>query len=397
MSDARTFIRIFGFVYSALLIWSLNFERPEFRAWEMLKDPETEFFYPNLTVEMTEVGDLGFRAWIPSLQRPRAGLFSTDRYGFRNPQGIEQPRVVLLGDSFVAGSGLRDDQTLAAQLGRLLGEPVYSVACETANSPSLYLSDPRFFEHPPRVVVFSPVNRLVMPLRFHEILPLNRRPPREPRAWTLDSIAQELRHANQVLGRDNGLSRAMRYGYNEIVYSVFGHPDVIVADGEPAIALPLQEQKCSLTPEQRGLERAIATTKQFAQMIGTRGTTLVYAPIPDSAEVYPELFREDERDRCARPSLFDVLVPEARAAGITAVDLRDVFRLNKTPYLYLRDDSHWNPRAVGLAAEALAEAIRPLLADDKDRPVAFRAPQSGDAPSARSRLGSTSTPRDRQP
>jgi SGNH hydrolase-like domain, acetyltransferase AlgX len=383
MSEARRFIRTFGFVYLALLVWSLNFERPEFRAWEVLKDPESEFFYPNLTVEMTEIGDLGFRAWIPSLQHPRAGLFSTDRYGFRNPQGIERPRVVLLGDSFVAGAGLRDDQTLAAQLGRLLGEPVYSLACETANSPSLYLSDPRFFEHPPRVVVFAPVNRLVMPLRFRQILPLNHRTKRESTRWTFESIAEELRRINQVLGRDNGLSRAMRYGYNGGYYYLFGHPNVIVADGEPAIALPLQEQKCSLTPEQRGLENTIASTRQFAEMIATRGATLIYAPIPDSGEVYPEFFGQDERDRCAQPSLFDLLVPEAEAAGLNALDLREVFRRNKTPYLYLRDDSHWNPRAVGLAAEALAEAIRPLLAEGEDPAMAFRPPESEKAPPLR--------------
>jgi hypothetical protein len=386
MSDARRFIWIFGIVYLVFLVCSLDFERPEFRAWEVLKDPDSEFFYPNLRVEMIEVGDLGFRAWIPSLQHPRAGRFSTDRYGFRNPQGIERPRVVLLGDSFVAGAGLRDDQTLAAQLGHLLGEPVYSLACETANSPSLYLSDPRFFESPPRVVVFAPINRLVMPLRFRKILPLNRRSKRGSTRWTLESVAEELRRVNQVLGRDNGLSRAMRYGYNGIYYNLFGHPNVIVADGEPAIALPLQEQKCDLTPGQRGLEGTIASTKQFAEMIATRGTTLVYAPIPDSGEVYPEFFRGSERDRCAQPSLFDLLVPEAKAAGLNALDLREVFRQNKTPYLYLRDDSHWNPRAVGLAAEALAEAIRPLLAEGGDPGVVFRPTESEKAPALRQSL-----------
>jgi hypothetical protein len=380
MSDARRFIRIFGLVYFALLVCSLNFERPEFRAWEVLKDPESEFFYPNLRVEMTEIGDLGFRSWIPRLQHPRAGLFSTDRYGFRNPQGIEQPRVVLLGDSFVAGAGLRDDQTLAAQLGQLLGEPVYSLACETANSPSLYLSDPRFFEHPPRVVVFAPVNRLVMPLRFREIPPLAHRARREPTRWTFESIADRLRRVNQELGRDNGLSRAMRYGYNEMYYDLFGSPDVIVADGEPAIALPLQEQKCLLTPEQRGLGGSVETTRRFAEMIAARGTTLIYAPIPDSAEVYPELFRPEEHHPCAQPSFFDLLVPEAAAAGLDALDLREVFRRNKAPYLYLRDDSHWNPRAVGLAAEALAKAIRPLLVEGGNRALAFRSPESERAP-----------------
>lgn len=366
MPDAYKSLRILGFVYLALFAGSLHFERPEFRAWEVAKDPDSEFFLPNRRVEMTEIGDLGFRSWIGPLQHLRDGRFSTDRYGFRNPPGIERPRVVLLGDSFVAGAGLRDEHVLAAQLGALLGEPVYSLAAEIANSPSLYLSDPRFFHDPPRVVVFAPINRLVKPLRLHPIPPLAQRPSRQTPAWTLASIAEEMRRTNRVLGRDNGLSRAMRYAYNGLSYRLFGHPDVVVADGEPAIALALHEQKCFLTPEQRELAATVATTKRFADLATTRGVTLIYAPVPDSAEVYPELFREEQRARCAQPSLFDRLVPEARAAGLIAVDLREVFRASKTPYLYLRDDSHWNPRAVGLAAEALAERIRPLLAADAE-------------------------------
>ena len=363
MSDARKTLRTLGLAYLALLVGSLHFEQPEFRAWEVVKDPETEFFYPNQQVEMTEIGDLGFRIWTRSLQLVREGRFSTDRHGFRNPQGIERPRVVLLGDSFVAGAGLRDEQTLAAQLGVRLGEPVYSLAAETANSPSLYLSDPRFFRDPPRVVVFAPINRLVRPLVLHPIPPLVERLPRQSQPWTLARIASEMRYRNETLGRDNRLSKAMRYAYNGLSYRLFGNADVVVADGEPALALSLDEQNCFLTPEQRGLADAVATTKRFADLVATRGVTLIYAPVPDSAEVYPELFREDQRARCARPSFFDRLVPDARAAGLVAVDLREVFRASKTPYLYLRDDSHWNPRAVGLAADALAERIRPLIAE----------------------------------
>src|SRR4029453_5270403 len=152
----------------------------------------------------------------------------------------------------------------------------------------------------------------------------------QPQAWTFASIAAAMRHRNETLGRDNSLSRAMRYAYNGLSYRLFGNPDVVVVDGEPAVALSLDEQKCFLTPEQRGLADSIATTKRFADLVATRGVTLIYAPGPDSGEVYPELFREDQRARCARPSLFDRLVPEARAAGLVAVDLREVLRAHKT-------------------------------------------------------------------
>lgn len=354
MDDAKRFILGFGVVYLAIFAWSLNFERPEFRPWELVKDLDTPYFLPNRSVEMEEVGDLSFRAWIRALQRPRQTKLSTDDYGFRNMRGIERPQVVVLGDSFVAGSGLTDEQTLAVRLSKRLGEPVYSVAVATANSPSLFLSEPRFATHPPRVVVFAPINRLVRPLR---LMQADFRRPKASKDGPLAAAGAAIKDAGATLNRDNGFSRAMRFGYNGLLYALRGHPAVVRPEAEVALALPLEEQLCFLTPEQRGLDAAIETLRELQRRLAARGTRLIYAPIPDSAEVYPELFPPEEIARCARPSLFDRLVPAALAAGIDAVDLRAAFRANKWPYLYRLDDSHWQPLGVEVAAAAIAEAI----------------------------------------
>jgi hypothetical protein len=347
----KRLVQLYGLIFLALLAWSLRFERPEFRAWEHLKDPQTPYFFPSRRVEMTEIGDLGYRAWIPSLQFAHENVMTTDRYGFRNPEDLPQPIYAVLGDSFVAGAGLSDEETIAAQLTKIIGAPTYSIACEIDNSPSLYLSEDRFLEHPVRAVIFAPNNRLIGPL---DMVRIDRTPAEseDPRA------AAELRKLLQTLGRDNGLSRSMRFGYNELRYQLFGHPDVIWPEGQPALALSLAEQKCHATPDQRYLDATIDSLLKFEELIARKNVKLVYAPVPDSAEVYPELFPGIET--CAKPSLFDRLVPEARARGIVAIDLREVFRANKTPYLYRRDDSHWTPRAVGLAARAIAETLARL-------------------------------------
>ena len=39
------------------------------------------------------------------------------------------------------------------------------------------------------------------------------------------------------------------------------------------------------------------------------------------------------------------------------LDLRAVFRADRSPYLYQPDDSHWNARATDLAARALSERL----------------------------------------
>ena len=63
--------------------------------------------------------------------------FATDELGMRAragpPPAADAPRIVVLGDSVAFGFGLGDEDTLAAQLERLLGG---RVACSTVAVPS---------------------------------------------------------------------------------------------------------------------------------------------------------------------------------------------------------------------------------------------------------------------
>src|SRR5262249_18615199 len=50
--------------------------------------------------------------------------FTYDRWGYRNPTEMEQASIVLIGDSYVEGWYVSDEQTVAAQLARRLGKCV---------------------------------------------------------------------------------------------------------------------------------------------------------------------------------------------------------------------------------------------------------------------------------
>ena len=95
-----------------------------------------------------------------------------------------------------------------------------------------------------------------------------------------------------------------------------------------------------------------------------RGTRFVFSPIPESGTIYPELFPPEAQARLARPSYLDQVLARAEAQGVPAVDLRPPLRASRWPYLYLRDDSHWAPRAADLCAQAWAESppVRAALA-----------------------------------
>jgi hypothetical protein len=59
---------------------------------------------------------------LPSLQEPL--VFTYDQWGYRNPAGLEKAAAILIGDSYVEGAYVSDDQTVARRLQIYLERPV---------------------------------------------------------------------------------------------------------------------------------------------------------------------------------------------------------------------------------------------------------------------------------
>lgn len=353
MSERR-FILFFMLGYAGLLAWSYDFSSPYFRIHEMLYDREFGRWAPSTSVEMVEYGDLGYKSGIVSLAEPRKNTFTTDEWGFRNPTFETLPDVVVVGDSFTAGVGLDDHDTLARQLQAALGRPVYNRGQIWLSAPGLYLGDARFVAAPPRVVVWCPAQRALKP---SAVVPRPSRSRPDPE----EDWQQRLTKGLQDLNRDEGLVRPFRSAVGELSWRAFGSDMVGDFEGEAKLRLPLALTMLNLSPEQRGLASAVETVRQFDVALRARGTTLVYCPIPDAANVYPELYTDQDRARMVSPQHVDSMVEQTRAAGVIVVDLPTLFRQHRSPYLYWRDDSHWNPRGVQLAVGALAETIRGVL------------------------------------
>jgi hypothetical protein len=358
MNPAKRFVAILLGIWGAMFVLSLVFEPPHFRAWERLYDRDSRRFLPSRQIEMVEMGDLGYKSWIRALQHPRRSRFTTDRWGFRNASDFEHPRIVVIGDSYVAGSGLSDDETITSRLGAHLGEPVYNFATQHLNGPALYLRDPRFARQPPEIVIFAPVARAIRPrpLFYREWeRPEAPRDPLSRHRRVGSAIAKVVERAN----RDNRLVRELRFLYQGLRYAWSGHPqEVHEPGGNSVLALSLAEQNLYGSPEQRGLQTTVQMLVVLDQTLRRAGVRLVFMPIPESGTIYPELFSEEQRRWVARPSFLERLLERAREEGIEVFDLRPVFRQNAVPYLFQPDDSHWNARATDLAAEALAGWLR---------------------------------------
>ncbi|NNL85010.1 MAG: hypothetical protein HKP27_05125, partial [Myxococcales bacterium] len=222
-------------MWLALGLASLPLRAPEFRAWERVYDSETRRFAPNRRLEMQVIGDLGFKAWVRELQHPRPTVFSTDRFGFRNPDSGEPPRIVVIGDSYVAGAGLPDSATLAAQLSELLEERVYGFATQYLNGPALFFREERFAKHPPDVVVWAPVARAIRPR------PLFVRNLGESGGGALERFADVGEELSSLVRRGNEgnrLTRELRFLQQGWLYARRGHPHARrLPGGELVLAL----------------------------------------------------------------------------------------------------------------------------------------------------------------
>jgi|tagenome__1003787_1003787.scaffolds.fasta_scaffold20790935_2 hypothetical protein len=356
MHAERRFILIVAVAGLALFAASLRFSPPEFRPWEMLKERRGFLFQRNRRVEMDEIGDLGYRTWVRALQHQRHVVFTTDSHGFRNPREIEHPSIVVLGDSYVVGSGVSDDQTVTQRLAARLGVDVYNYGLGIGGTPQLFLADERFQRSPPRLLVYAPVQRNLRPRPI--MLAHNRWPEagqREPLWQMVDQMRDD---AVTRLNRDNGLAVGARFAWNGLLDRLFGQPNAIVVEGMRVLVLPIEEQFLDVPVRNREPERVVQSLVYLRKVLAERGIDLLFCPVFEAGTIYADLYPAEARARIQRPSMLDVVITEARNSGVKTVDLRPSFRRNRFPYLYLPDDSHWTPRAIDLAAEAIIRGIR---------------------------------------
>jgi hypothetical protein len=87
----------------------IYFEVPELDMWFMRPDFDTENYFNGYFWHHT-----------------------TDSRGFRNPPDAQDTSLLVLGDSFVYGHGVEEDQTLTAYLRSLHGRPAYNMGREGA-------------------------------------------------------------------------------------------------------------------------------------------------------------------------------------------------------------------------------------------------------------------------
>lgn len=103
----------------------------------------------------------------------------------------------------------------------------------------------------------------------------------------------------------------------------------------------------------------------FHAQLAALDVELVLVPVPPKALVYPDFISEAVPLTDHRADIHhQIFYERLRAEGVRVLDLTDRFKRGDHPEygpLYCRQDSHWSGAGCIVAAELIAEMIRPML------------------------------------
>ena len=102
-----------------------------------------------------------------------------------------------------------------------------------------------------------------------------------------------------------------------------------------------------------GPSPALPIITKFRETLAAAGVTLILAPVPSKAAVYPDkLFAGAKPGALASSTPF---LEELKSTGATVIDLETLFRAEREKeQVFCASDSHWSPFGAALAAKAIA-------------------------------------------
>jgi hypothetical protein len=361
---------------TALADLGLRFAPPKlfaFRAWEAMMlfvtadgpfVPNQQYYYPHA------FGDLPNLANLPAFRQYRREVFTTDAHGFRNRlgpgSGQPPPRIVLLGDSFAAGAGVADEDTLSEQLGRLQAAPVYNAAlCAPDFAAIRACIGASGVSH--GLVIWQVSGRRETPAAAAGEIPAPRSVPDRLNAALVHALPTFLRR--EVLA--HRLGDDLRYSPLKILatsaYRTLQNDKILPNRQESAVSvytLRNGQPMLFLAGEVKHYYESPPVDPTYAIELNRRveamGDHLLALLVPEKFAVYCPLLQDAPTLPAPPVYYLDRLEASLSGAGLTVVNLTSVFRasaaqaLSEGRYLYWLDDTHWNESGIRLAAEQLA-------------------------------------------
>jgi hypothetical protein len=335
-----------------------------FRAWEALRRdrPSGMAFAPNRRYDNERsYGDLAAMANLPELRQYRREVFTTDALGFRNVAHVLNTEVdaILVGDSFVVGSGVNDAETLASRLSKPGECVVYDAGSEGPGiGPDQILALARRLNMRGRLV-------LRLYTEDGEV-------PTPPTRWETTVgkvVASAPAEARDVVGRLRGVLTVSPLGIlSERALKVLADDRILpnsYAGNVVRATLYNGDSMLFLAKHvQNFYSRRAVGAGYWTWLRGELQTAhldLLVVLVPGKYTVYRPYLLNPPPAGPGAGHYLDRLERALRAAGVPVLNLTpalsaDAARsLERGEYLYWLDDIHWNARGIARAAAVINE------------------------------------------
>jgi lysophospholipase L1-like esterase len=314
--------------------------------------------------------------------------------GFRGPDvGFPRTgarRLAVLGDSFVWGFGVENDDIFTALLARQNEPPleVVNLGVSGYGTDQELLVWRLFGEqfHPDDVLVvvtpYTDVFDVVATVRYHYPKPVFRLaasgavlenvpvPRRDDGRWDVEGVRRlDVKGLSllRLASRSALVSTALLAATARPSLRTALERRGLIAEREPGVDV---EQKLLVAPlpeeTQRGWSVVLALLGVLADEVAAAHARLSVAIVPTPLQVYPELWEAFRRGHAPPPgATWDLESPQrtiaaaCTARAIPVVDLLPALReaARTDPYLYFRWNMHWTPAGHRVVAETLARAL----------------------------------------
>ncbi len=312
-----------------------------YRTWEALafmnKNYKSEGpFYPNYQIEMDEEGDLAFHTPQAILQKTK---WITDEIGYRNNQFIKNPDILLIGDSFFAGSSLDQSETLNNQLLSKLDSTgsIYTMApASFKDFHSLYS---RNIIHKPKTIIYSIVERNTPEVFdiYNQIKQTN------------NTI--KIKQSSFVSSIKSYSDRFTRLYFKEWVFAKIHNKKGPGISSNINPSFYFLKGKESNNKNETDLIYTINAIKSYKLFCDKNGIEFIFIPMPNKETVYYDLVPFDEQ-----PNYLFKLDSAMQVNGIKTINPLKTYneeRKTSSELLYKLDDTHWTSKAVDCIAKEI--------------------------------------------
>ena len=345
-----------------------------FRGWEYVSGagryniPRT-----HITFHSREYGDLGNMLGVSSFKDWRENDYTMDGAGYRNALGHRdlRARVFVAGDSFFAGAGNSDEDTVAFALGKALGA---SVTPYVPGDLSRLLSTGRLAQQSaPHLLVWGRVERNLTaddPEIMHLLADSMCFVPTASQR-RITEIKDRVKFLIGGVVEYTRLSLLRHLGeqmFLEARFRMTGEtpPNVVLStDGSRILFYAKDVRLLRQGADERGLSAVADAIAHTADCLARRNIRLLFVSIPDKSHVeFPHVPASSRPQDPLSPNPLTELRALLSSRGVENVELSTAFReyaRTHDDFLYWKDDTHWNGSGVRLAVKQMAPAVLRLL------------------------------------